>query len=109
MMEFLCWCFSISWLVVRRRPLELVTKIDKIQALAAVHKGYSKKLKFLERTKKCSIGTVVELIDFGGVVCKYRQTDSHRGDGFTKIARYNGSQPLHERMRNCYMKEEFWR
>ena len=34
-----------------RRPVELVGKVDNTQAITAVHKGYSKKLKFLERTQ----------------------------------------------------------
>ena len=67
-----------------RRPLELVCKIDNTQALAAVHKGYYKKLKFLERTQKCAIGAVHELIESQDIVCEYHPTDSHRGDGFTK-------------------------
>ena len=39
-----------------RRPIELVAKVDNTQCITAVHKGYSKKLKFLERTYNCSIG-----------------------------------------------------
>ena len=30
-----------------RRPVELVAKVGNIQAMTAVHKGYSKKLRFL--------------------------------------------------------------
>ena len=30
-----------------RRPVELIGKVDNTQAITAVHKGYSKKLKFL--------------------------------------------------------------
>jgi hypothetical protein len=38
-----------------RRPIELIWKVDNTQAISAVHKGYSKKLKYLERTHRCSI------------------------------------------------------
>ena len=67
-----------------RQPMGLICKVDNTQALAAVHKGYSKKLKYLDRTQKCSIGSVHELIESGVIRCDYHQTDSHRGDGFTK-------------------------
>ena len=67
-----------------RSPMELICKIDNTQALAAVHKGYSKKLKYLDRTQKVSIGAIHELIESSAIVCEYHQTDSHRGDGFTK-------------------------
>ena len=33
-----------------RRPIELVAKVDNTQALSAVTKGYSKKLRYLDRT-----------------------------------------------------------
>ena len=42
-----------------RRPVELVGKVDNTQATTAVHNGYSKKLKILERTHKCSIGLLM--------------------------------------------------
>lgn len=67
-----------------RRPLELVCKIDNTQAIAALHKGYSKTLKFLARKQKCAIGAVRELIESQAIVCEYHPTASHRGDGFTK-------------------------
>ena len=67
-----------------RRPMELVAKVDNTQAISVVHKGYSKKLKFLERTHKCSIGAIHELIQSGQLVVDYAPTLTHRGDGFTK-------------------------
>ena len=67
-----------------RRPIELVAKVDNTQAISVVHKGYSKKLKFLERTHKCSIGAIHELIQSGQLVVDYAPTLTHRGDGFTK-------------------------
>ena len=69
-----------------RRPMELVAKVDNTQAISVVHKGYSKKLKFLERTHKCSIGAIHELIQSGQLVVDYAPTLTHRGDGFTKCS-----------------------
>ena len=37
-----------------RRPVELVAKVDGTQVISVVHKGYSKNLKFLERTQRCT-------------------------------------------------------
>ena len=59
-------------------------RVDNTQALAAVHRGYSKKLRFLERTQKVSIGAVHELIESGTITAVYAETSTHRGDGFTK-------------------------
>ena len=67
-----------------RRPVELVGKVDNTQAITAVHKGYSKKLKFLERTHKCSIGFVHELIESGQLCVEYSLTLTHRADGITQ-------------------------
>ena len=67
-----------------RRPVELVGKVDNTQAITAVHKGYSKKLKLLERTHRCAIGSVHELIESGQLCVEYSLTLEHRGDGFTK-------------------------
>ena len=67
-----------------RRPLELVGEVDNTQAITVVHKGYSKKLRFLERTHKSAIGTVNELNKSGGLVVEYALTFTHRGDGFTQ-------------------------
>ena len=67
-----------------RRPIELVAKVDNTQCILAVQRGYSKKLRFLERTHKCSIGAVHELINSGDLVVEYAPTLTHRGDGFTK-------------------------
>ena len=64
--------------------MELVAKVDNTQAITTVHKGYSKKLRFLERTQKCSIVTIHELIVDGKPRGDYAPTLTHRGDGFTK-------------------------
>ena len=67
-----------------RPPIELVAKVDNTQAISVVHKGDSKKLKLFERTHKCSIGVIHELIQSGQLVIDYAPTLTHRGDGFTK-------------------------
>ena len=67
-----------------RRPVDLVGNVDNTQAITAVHKGYSKKLKFLERTHRCAIGFVHELIESGQLCVEYSSTLTRRGDGFTK-------------------------
>ena len=67
-----------------RRPIELIGKVDNTQAIIVVHKGYSKKLKYFERTHKCSIGSVQELIESGQLCVDYAPTLTRRGDGFTK-------------------------
>ena len=43
-----------------RKPNPLVAKVDNTRCITAVHKGYAKRLRFLERTLKCSIGAVNE-------------------------------------------------
>ena len=67
-----------------RCPIEMIGKVDNTQANTAAHKGYSKKLRFLERTHKCSIGTLHELVEFGSLRAVYAPTLTHRGDGCTK-------------------------
>ena len=67
-----------------RRPIELICRVDNTQALAAVRRGYSKKLRFLERTQKISIGSVHELIEDGTIEVEYWNTETHKGDSFTK-------------------------
>ena len=68
-----------------RRPIDLVAKVDNTQAITAISKGYSKKLRFLERTHRCSIGSLHELVEDGLMKVEYAPTVSHRGDGFTKV------------------------
>ena len=54
-----------------QRPAEVVSKVDNTQAIGAVTKRYSKKLKLLERTHRCSIGTVHELRQSNQLVVDY--------------------------------------
>ena len=67
-----------------RRPIELIGKVDTTQAITAVHNGYSKKLKYLQRTHKCSIGSIHELIESGQFCIDYAPTLTRREVGFTK-------------------------
>ena len=76
--------FHDALLADARRPIELGGKVDNTQAIPAVHKGYSKKLRFLELTHKWSIGTLDELIQNNELRIEYALTISHRDDGFTK-------------------------
>ena len=65
--------------------IPLVALVDNTQAISAVTKGYSKKLKFLERTHKVSIGLLHELVvERGAMILRHAPTATHRGDGFTK-------------------------
>ena len=64
--------------------MPLVAQVDNTQAIIAVQRGYSKKLKFLERTHRFSIGFLSELVDNGDLLVKYAPTATHRGDAFTK-------------------------
>ena len=66
-----------------RRPMELVAKVDTTQAINAVTKGYSKNVKVPERTHRCSINSVHELIKSNKLVVEHCPTLAHSGDGFT--------------------------
>ena len=67
-----------------RSPIESIGKVVNTQAIIAIHKGYSKKLKYIERTHKCSIGSVHEFIESGQLCVDYAATLARRGGGFTK-------------------------
>ena len=71
------------------RPVEIVAMVDNTQALIAVAKGYSKRLRFLERAHRCAIGFVHELLtredeDYGPFSAEYSPSAEHRADGLTK-------------------------
>ena len=71
-----------------RPPLPMIMLVDNTQAISAVQKGYSKKLKHLNRSHRVSIGFLNELVTgaLGDlyVDLEYAPTGSHRGDSFTK-------------------------
>jgi hypothetical protein len=78
-------CELLDFMLQRsRRPVELLCRVDNTQALAAVRRGYSKKLRYLERTQRIAIGSVHELIENGTIEAEYWNTETHRGDSFTK-------------------------
>ena len=62
----------------------MLAKVDNTQAISAVTKGFSKKLRYLERCHRCAIGVLHELYDRGELEVEYAETSSHKGDGFTK-------------------------
>ena len=75
----------------------LVAKVDNSQAIQAAHKGYSKKLRFLERTHRCSISVVHELVQSGTIRVDWAPTLTHKGDGFTKVltpAKFNTAREM---------------
>ena len=67
-----------------RRSIELIAKCDNTQAIGAAHKGYSKKLRFLEKVHRCSIGSLNELVTSGAMRVEYHPTATLKADIFTK-------------------------
>ena len=72
-----------------QQPIHIQAMVDNTQALAAVAKGYSKRLRFLERSHRCSIGFLHELVtdednEYGAFWAEYAPTLEHRADGLTK-------------------------
>ena len=65
--------------------IPLIAKVDNTQCIQAVHKGYSKKLRFLERTHRCSISAVHELVTSGAIQVEHAPTLTHKADGFTNM------------------------
>jgi len=68
------------------RLVPLVAKVDNTQAISAVKTGYSKKLRYLSRTHRCSIGCLNEVWNDPGAALdiEYAETNTHKGDFFTK-------------------------
>ena len=62
-------------------------RIDNTQAIQAVRKGYSKKLRCLSRTHRCSIGAMHEVYNDpeAALDVEYAETSTHKGDFFTKV------------------------
>ena len=65
-------------------PIRL--KVDNTQAISAIKKGYSKKLRCLSRTHRCSIGAMHERYSDPEVCMEvvYEPTATHKCDFFTK-------------------------
>ena len=74
----------IEMLGGQRVPME--AKVDNAQALCAIRDGYSKKLRFLPRTQRCSIGVLHEALTDpdADLTASYTPTADQKGDFFTK-------------------------
>ena len=72
-------------LVLRKRLL-IRCQVDNTQAIAAVSKGYTKKLRCLSRTQRVSIGVIHEMISDPEmqIVVEHCATAIMKGDMFTK-------------------------
>ena len=61
-------------------------RVDNTQAITAMKRGYSKKLKSLQRCHRCALGVIHELItdDSQKVTVKWIESPKQKGDVFTK-------------------------
>ena len=77
------------------RRLSIVHKIDNMQAITAITKGYSKKLRHLQRTQRVGIGLLNECIndDELQMSIEHCPTDLMKGDLFTKALKGPKFQP----------------
>ncbi len=66
--------------------LPIICEIDNTQAIAAIRKGYSKKLRQLSRTQRCAIGVVHECVNDTDLKISvvHCPTDTQKADIFTK-------------------------
>ena len=64
----------------------ILCKIDNTQAIQAIKNGYSKKLRYLPRTQRVSIGALHEIWRDPAIALEveYVQSAVHKGDFFTK-------------------------
>ena len=69
-----------------QRTLPISVRIDNMQAISAIKKGYSKKLRHLSRTHRCSIGAMHDLEQDpdAAVNTVHAGTKTHKGDFYTK-------------------------
>eukprot|EP00971_Amphidinium_carterae_P332784 6467110-Amphidinium_carterae.1 len=68
------------------KDVPLVCKEDNQQAIAAINRGYSKKLRHIPRVHKVSLGSLHEVLAAEGKVgcVEYHPTATHKADIFTK-------------------------
>ena len=68
-------------------PIPIVCHADNMQAISAVKKGYSKKLRALTSAHQCSIGCLHEIYSGpeAAMDVVYHPTKTHKGDFFTKV------------------------
>ena len=63
---------------------------DNQACITSVIKGYSPAMRYLARTQRTSIGLLHEIFeeglldDLGGATLEYAQSETHKGDQFTK-------------------------
>ena len=64
----------------------IVCKIDNTQAIQAIKNGYSKKLRYLPRTQRVSVGALNEIWRDPEIAMEveYAPSAEHKGDFFTK-------------------------
>ena len=69
------------------RLVPIRVKVDNTQAISAIKKGYSKKLRCLNRTHRVSIGAVNEIYldPECALDVEYEPTATHKGDFHTKV------------------------
>ena len=74
--------------------------IDNTQAVAAIKKGYSKRLRCLSRTHRCSIGAMNEIYEDpeAALDVEYAPTATHKGGFFTKALNPTPFQQARERI-----------
>ena len=60
--------------------------VDNTQALSSAKKGYSKRLRYLQRTHRVSLGVLHDLLEDQEqmIDAEYVNTKSQKGDMFTK-------------------------
>ena len=68
------------------RLVPICCKVDNSQCIAAIKNGYSKRLRFLSRTHRCSIAVLHELSGDPEVALEVEHvgTKEHKGDFYTK-------------------------
>ena len=68
------------------RRLLIRTRVDNTQAISAAKKGYSKRLRYLQRRHRVSIGAIHDLLEDAEqrVVIEYVESSQQKGDMFTK-------------------------
>ena len=82
------------------KEVPIVCHIDNTQAISAITKGYSKKLKCLSRTHRCSIGVMNELYldERYKITIVHTPSAEHLGDFFTKELGANVFEPSRDRL-----------
>ena len=73
------------WERLLGRPVELVLHEDNQATMLVAKKGYSPKMRHIQRTHKVNLSALAEQLEPGtGVVIKYVATDLQAADIFTK-------------------------